>query len=86
MQKEKVKFHFFQGERNFIYFQGLTMGKWCLTNLVAFNGRVTVLFLVTEKCLVSSNQICAKCLTQCHTTPLCLNWKDMDFMDGPFNR
>jgi len=54
---------------------GLTEGKSCLTNLVAFYNR--------EEQLTSSTWTCAKHLTLSCTTSLSLKWRDMDLMDAP---
>ncbi|GAB0178860.1 mitochondrial enolase superfamily member 1 [Grus japonensis] len=61
---------------------GFTKGKSCLTNLVAFCDGVAVLMdkgSATDVIYLS----CARHLTLSHTTPLSLNWRDMDSIDGP---
>ncbi|GAB0204760.1 mitochondrial enolase superfamily member 1 [Grus japonensis] len=61
---------------------GFPRGKSCLTNWVAFWMGLQCQW-IREGQLTSSTWTCARHLTLSHTTSLCLNWKDMDSMDGP---
>lgn len=61
---------------------GFTMGKLCLTHLLAFCGWVTALVGKSNWCHLFL--ISARNLTWCHTTSLSLNWGDMVLVDGLF--
>ncbi|PKU31929.1 rna-directed dna polymerase from mobile element jockey- hypothetical protein [Limosa lapponica baueri] len=58
---------------------GFTRVKSCLTNLVTFYGRVTVLVNM-GKATDITYLACAKHLTLSHMTSVFLNWRDTDLM------